>query len=71
MVPWVLIVEEVFAPSYWVHAAIWIPLIIGLSLGLLQPVKGTIVAWQWAHYMHGFEHAAHEPSRWGAGTEQR
>jgi len=68
VVPWVLIVEEVFAPSYWVHAAIWLPLIIGLSLGLLQPVKGTIVAWQWAHYMHGFEGAAHE--RWAAGAER-
>jgi uncharacterized protein (DUF983 family) len=70
VVPWVLIVEEVFAPSYWVHAAIWLPLIIGLSLGLLQPVKGTIVAWQWAHFMHGFERTR-EGSRWTAGTEPR
>src|SRR5262249_34217308 len=60
VVPWVLIVEEVFAPSYWVHAAIWLPLILGLALGLLQPVKGAIVAWQWAHFMHGFESAAQE-----------
>jgi len=22
---------------------------------LLQPVKGTIVGWQWANYMHGFD----------------
>jgi uncharacterized protein (DUF983 family) len=71
VVPWVLIVEEAFSPPYWVHAVIWIPLIIGLALGLLQPVKGTIVAWQWAHFMHGFEHAAQEQSRWTAGTEQR
>jgi uncharacterized protein (DUF983 family) len=70
VVPWVLVVEEVFAPSYWVHAAIWLPLIIGLSLGLLQPVKGTIVAWQWAHFMHGFERTAHEPSRWVPGAER-
>jgi hypothetical protein len=28
---------------------------IGMALGLLQPVKGTIVAAQWANYMHGFD----------------
>jgi len=70
VVPWVLVVEEVFAPPYWVHAMLWIPLILGLALGLLQPVKGTIVAWQWAHFMHGFEHAAQEQARWTAGAER-
>jgi hypothetical protein len=24
-------------------------------LGLLPAVKGAIVAWQWANYMHGFD----------------
>jgi uncharacterized protein (DUF983 family) len=58
VVPLVLVVEEVFAPPYWVHALLWIPLILALALGLLQPVKGTIVAWQWANFMHGFDRAA-------------
>jgi uncharacterized protein (DUF983 family) len=58
VVPLVLIVEEAFHPPYWVHAALWLPLILGLSLGLLQPVKGAIVAWQWANFMHGFDPAA-------------
>ena len=35
-----------------------LPLTAGLALGLLQPVKGAIVGWQWAHYMHGFDPAA-------------
>src|SRR5262249_10453806 len=71
VVPWVLIVEEVFAPPYWVHAVVWVPLILGLALGLLQPVKGAIVAWQWAHFMHGFEGAAREPSQpWTARAER-
>jgi uncharacterized protein (DUF983 family) len=30
-------------------------LTIGLALGLLQPVKGAIVGFQWALYMHGFD----------------
>ncbi|HKY88103.1 MAG TPA: DUF983 domain-containing protein [Pseudorhodoplanes sp.] len=53
--PLVLIVETTFAPAYWVHLALWFPLIIGLSFGLMQPIKGAIVAWQWAHRMHGFD----------------
>ncbi len=55
VVPLALTVETAFAPPYWLHAVLWGPLTIGLALGLLQPVKGAIVAWQWAHYMHGFD----------------
>jgi uncharacterized protein (DUF983 family) len=47
-------VEMRFSPPFWVHAALWFPLAIGLSLGLLQPVKGIIVAFQWHTRMHGF-----------------
>ncbi len=38
----------------WLHLAVWIPVTIILSLGLLQPVKGAIIGLQWANYMHGF-----------------
>ena len=58
VVPLVLAVETAFAPAYWVHLVLWLPLILGLSFGLMQPIKGTIVAWQWAHRMHGFDHEA-------------
>ncbi len=47
-------VETSFAPSIWVHIALWFPLTIILSLVLLQPVKGTIVGMQWSLGMHGF-----------------
>jgi uncharacterized protein (DUF983 family) len=57
IVPLVFSVEVAFFPPYWVHLAIWLPLTAGLSLALLQPVKGTIVAWQWAQRMHGFNPA--------------
>lgn len=36
------------------HLALWLPLTVILSLALLQPVKGFIVALQWAFRMHGF-----------------
>jgi len=55
IVPLVLLAEVTYAPPLWLHAAIWGPLTIAMALGLLQPVKGAIVAWQWANRMHGFD----------------
>jgi hypothetical protein len=37
---------------------IFLPLTIALAVLFLQPVKGVIVAWQWAQRMHGFGNAA-------------
>jgi uncharacterized protein (DUF983 family) len=34
---------------------IWLPTIAILTVGLLQPVKGAIIAFQWALRMHGFD----------------
>ena len=55
VVPLALAVETAFAPSYWIHLALWLPLTLSLSFALMQPIKGAIVAWQWAHRMHGFD----------------
>ena len=55
VVPLALVVEVTYAPPYWLHAVLWLPLTIGLAIGLLQPIKGAIVSWQWANYMHGFD----------------
>lgn len=38
----------------WLHLSLWLPLTVILSLALLSPVKGFIVALQWALRMHGF-----------------
>jgi len=37
------------------HLAIWLPVTLIMTLGLLQPVKGAIIGLQWALYMHGFD----------------
>jgi uncharacterized protein (DUF983 family) len=55
VVPLALLMEAELSPPYWVHAAIWGPLTLALVLGLLGPVKGAIVGWQWANRMHGFD----------------
>ncbi len=44
-----LVVEARWSPPYWVHAAIWPALILGLSLGLLRPAKAFFVAQQYGH----------------------
>ena len=45
-----LFVEFTFSPPYWVHALLWIPLVIGLSIGLLRPLKGFLIAQQYKHH---------------------
>jgi uncharacterized protein (DUF983 family) len=54
LVPLVLIVERVWQPSYLVHAALWLPVTLGLTFALMPIVKGAVVGLQWALGMHGF-----------------
>lgn len=44
-----LFTEFTWHPPFWVHALLWIPLILGLSLGLLRPLKGLTIATQYRH----------------------
>ena len=57
IVPIVLAVETVYAPPYWFHALLWLPLTLAMSLALLQPIKGALVGLQWAMRMDGFSPA--------------
>ena len=43
-----------YEPPLWVHAAVFLPLTIVLSLAMLRPTKGVMVGLQWAKRMHGF-----------------
>lgn len=56
----VLAVELTYAPPMWVHFSIWFPLVLAGALGLLQPIKGAVVALQWHLGLHGFEEARRE-----------
>jgi uncharacterized protein (DUF983 family) len=44
-----LIVEFLYQPPYWVHAALWLPLILLVTLGPLRPLKGMLIALQFHH----------------------
>lgn len=43
----ILGVEVAYAPSFWVHALIAIPVLIILPILLLRPVKGILLCQQW------------------------
>lgn len=48
-----LITEILFSPALWVHYALWIPMILAASLGLLRPFKSVLIALQFKHQAGG------------------
>lgn len=48
-------IELAFAPPTWVHLVYQIPLVIGLSILFLRPLKATLIAYQFRHKTPGFE----------------
>ena len=44
-----LLVELAYAPPIWLHALLWPPLVLILSLGLLRPMKGVMIALQFVN----------------------
>lgn len=46
--------ELAFEPPYWLHVALWVPLIVVGSLVLLRPAKAILIALQYRHKAAGF-----------------
>jgi uncharacterized protein (DUF983 family) len=44
-----VVVEFIWRPPYWLHAVLWIPLVLTITLGLLRPLKGLLIAAQFHH----------------------
>lgn len=44
-----LVVEVLWQWPYWLHAVVWVPLVLGLSIGLLRPLKGWFIGVQYRH----------------------
>jgi uncharacterized protein (DUF983 family) len=44
-----LVVEIAYSPPIWVHVVLWVPLVLILCGGMLRPLKGVLVALQYAH----------------------
>lgn len=48
VVPLMLILERAYSPPTWVHMALWLPLIVVMSLAFLRPIKGATLGLLWA-----------------------
>ena len=44
-----LMTEVVYQPPYWVHAALWLPLILLVTLAPLRLLKGVLISLQYHH----------------------
>jgi uncharacterized protein (DUF983 family) len=44
-----LMTEIVYQPPYWVHAALWLPLILIVTLAPLRLINGLLIALQYHH----------------------
>jgi len=44
-----LLTEVIYRPPYWVHAMLWVPLTLIVTLGPLRPMKGLMIALQFHH----------------------
>jgi len=44
-----LVVEFLYQPPFWVHAALWLPLILLVTLWPLRAIKGLLIALQYHH----------------------
>jgi len=44
-----LITEILYQPPYWLHAALWLPLVLLVTLTPLRLIKGLLIALQYHH----------------------
>lgn len=44
-----LIVEVMYQPPFWLHALLWVPLILLTTLAPLRPMKSLLIALQFHH----------------------
>ena len=44
-----LVVEVLYQPPFWLHALLWVPLILATTLAPLRPMKGLMIALQYHH----------------------
>jgi len=59
-----LVVEILYQPPFWLHAVLWLPLVLLTTLAPLRPLKGLLIALQYHHKAAEgrlAEKASHEP----------
>ena len=54
LIPLIVLLDHVFAPPLWAYMTFGSVIVSMLAAGMLQPVKGAVIAYQWAFRMQGF-----------------
>jgi len=52
-----LVVEVKHAWPIWLHMVVWLPLAVLLSVGMMRPLKGLLIALQYRHRRSDFDQA--------------
>ena len=47
-----LAAEVMFAPPVWLHMVLWLPLSLILTLAMMRPAKGILIALQYKYGIH-------------------
>ena len=47
-----LALEGMFAPPVWLHMVLWLPLSLILTLAMMRPAKGILIALQYKYGIH-------------------
>ena len=59
IIPLLVLVERQYSPETWVHMVLWLPATLAMTVALLRPIKGALVALQWSiglrHHAHGYQ----------------
>ena len=55
VVPLALLLESALAPPTWVHLIVWPPVIVGLAVLLLRPMKAILVACHFRNLRHLYD----------------
>ena len=52
IIPFVFAFERLVEPPTWAHMVLWPPIVIGLAIALLRPMKATLVALHYKNLRH-------------------
>lgn len=49
LVPLALLFDAYVSPPLWVHAILWLCVALGMTIGMLKPLKSFVIAQQYKH----------------------
>ncbi len=55
IVPLAVWTDFAFSPPFWLHALIWMPVTLGVTVGLLRPAKALVIILQYRHRRADFD----------------